>query len=509
MKEFIKFAENSLIGFQIASSPFTLNEIIGYGKIGVVFKASRYLTKEESIDVAIKIMKPEKLRENWQDEIVKMNRLRGNVRVPRYITHDTFHCGKELLAYIVYDFIPSINLKKWLIKNQPTIPFVEGLILEILEVFHAMRVINIQHCDLHTGNILVTHDDQELVPELEHFYITDFGIGGSTNDLPPKNDYLGLAEIIAQTLEKVDFSDLTQRDKEKYSEIKKFIKDVSELNPTIALPPNELINKLKSQLSKAGKHEHINESKLSDPFEYLSCEQIGDSFALLTQLYSRNFLGRNDLLERNNTIFTGPRGCGKTTVFRNLSAEVLLRAGSSQNSDFIGIYYQCMDLFFAFPYLYLKKDLTEKGLIITAGYFNLAILSEILQYISLLRSPDYNLISEEELNSSLYDLSKIVSASTMPKAFHSDPLDSWLTWIEMQKRFLRKEKLFFDEEVEREGYEELDFLKTVCSILQKRIKHFGQKPFFFFIDDYSLPKIPENLQKSIHRIIFQRNSECF
>ncbi len=509
MNDFLNFCKTKLEKFQISDTRFTLGKIIGNGKIGVVFKSNRSLTPKSSVDVAIKVIPKEKLRNNWEDEIVKLSKLNATVKVPHYINHGTFHFENEIFAYIVYDYIPSTNLKDWLSENRVTISFVEGLISEILEVFHAIDMVDIQHNDLHSGNILVTHDDQNIESELDHFFVTDFGIGGSVNDLPPKNDYFGLAEIINQALEKVDFSELSQRDKEKYELIKSFRKDVSELNPTVASTPKELIKALKSLLNRAENRITLNDSKLSDPFEYLSCEQIGNSFTLLTKLYSRDFLGRNDLLERNNTIFTGPRGCGKTTVFRNLSAEVSLMTDSDQTNDFIGIYYQCMDLFFAFPSLYLKGDLNEKGLRTTAGYFNLALLSEILKYLSVLRYTKNNFFSVDELNGALADLKDIMSASTIPPVFQSEPLDMWLTWIEMQKRFIRKKRLFSEDEEEQESYEELDFIKNVCLILQKRIKHFSQKPFFFFIDDYSTPKISANLQKSLHRIIFQRNAECF
>ena len=58
--------------------------------------------------------------------------------------------------------------------------------------------------------------------------------------------------------------------------------------------------------------------KITDPFEYLSCEQIGDSHSLLRTLYSDRFLGLSYIETRNNRVLTGPRGCGNSTVFKRV-----------------------------------------------------------------------------------------------------------------------------------------------------------------------------------------------
>lgn len=44
MKQFLKFATEKLTGVSIPDSRYTLEEIIGNGKIGVVFKGKRQLT---------------------------------------------------------------------------------------------------------------------------------------------------------------------------------------------------------------------------------------------------------------------------------------------------------------------------------------------------------------------------------------------------------------------------------------------------------------------------------
>jgi len=53
------------------------------------------------------------------------------------------------------------------------------------------------------------------------------------------------------------------------------------------------------------------------------------------------------------------------------------------------------------------------------------------------------------------------------------------------------------------------FLLSLCQILQKNTNWLNNKPFFFFLDDYSTPKIQKNLQKILNSIIFLRYSELY
>ncbi|MFI5251385.1 MAG: protein kinase [Bacteroidota bacterium] len=511
--DFKEYAEINFSNYAIPGKPYFLEEVIGHGKIGVVFRSERNITPNEKIKVAIKIMRGKRLRPNWENEIIKLSGIQGNIRVPRYIDHGVFYFDNELIAFIVYEFIPSShNLNDWLKSNLVSITFIEALIIEILQVFHAMKILGIHHEDLHAGNILVAKSEQEIESEAEHFYVTDFGIGGSANDLVPKDDYFGLADIVNVLLEKIEYPNLGSRDRIKYDKFKIFLKELTERNPTVGsyvFEPKNLIARLRELLSTLEQHSENHLQELSDPFEYLSCEQIGNSFKLLAKLYSSDFLGRNDLLERNNTIFTGPRGCGKTTVFRNLSTKVALLSGSGGEDTFIGIYYQCSDLFFAFPYLYLKDKLTEERLRITAAYLNLSLLYEILETISIIQVQNSDLIKSEEIRTFIEKVGTFFPNLKFTSPVSSDPLDAMMTHVESMKRKLRGDDVVGGKQSPTNGVDEIDFLKDVSRILQNSFSYIQNKPVFFFIDDYSSPKIPNILQRSLNRILFQRNAECF
>ena len=82
---------------------------------------------------------------------------------------------------------------------------------------------------------------------------------------------------------------------------------------------------------------------LTTPFDYLSCEHFGESHTLLKALYSGRFLGLAAIERRNNLVLTGPRGCGKSTVFKSLSLKhrVVTRSDHPDSVRYVGVYYRC------------------------------------------------------------------------------------------------------------------------------------------------------------------------
>jgi len=171
---------------------YELEEEIGRGKIGVVYRGRQAGTGDLA---ACKIIPFENLKSVWQEEIKKISKL----SVPTVVQYK----GKATPTFdgipyicILYQYVGdedqcADNLRTYMNKNPSaiTLPFIKSLTEKVIEMFHAMQVIGIQHNDLHEGNILIFHDPQTLNPEDPTIKITDFGIGGSYNELEPKDDY--------------------------------------------------------------------------------------------------------------------------------------------------------------------------------------------------------------------------------------------------------------------------------------------------------------------------------
>lgn len=489
---------------------YKLEECVGRGKHGVVYRAVR---EDIYSTVACKLIPARALTKGWKTELTKANKLNGIEQVVPYIFHESKTIDEDVYVYILSQFIKGKNLRDYVEANPNiiTISFIRNLIDQILQVFLAMKEEGISHDDLHEGNILIADPDPRFYDQSPRIKITDFGIATY-----PVDDYVSLARICHKLLEYVDPSIMSGKERFLYSRLIPFLdKEILEHDYTrgaYVRNPRLLIEHLRNlDQEYKGMRGMYPKLTLKHPFDYMSCEQIGDDFKLLRELYSLQFLGNRDLVERINTVLTGPRGCGKTTIFRNLDlrSQLLARAGEI-NDEYIGVYYQCKDLYYSFPYL--REELSPDVLKITVHYFNLALLLQILDTLVTIDEVSWKTFNDSSL-SSLEEFIKaeLPSYQIPPKGTPNFRLRHMFNSVQKEKTDLKKKLASgrYNLISPSEGYLGLDFLKRFCGFLQESIPWLKNRPFYFFVDDYSLPKISKPLQLSLNRVIFDRYAECF
>ena len=212
-----------------------------------------------------------------------------------------------------------------------------------------------EHGDLHAGNVLVSQSKYDLSGETA-FKVTDFGITQVTGN-NHISDYLFVAQILKDLLECIDYQEQRARDRYVFDILRfdflgRHLIETDPVADPLARNPRALNQKL-GTISDAflqANRDHAS-TQMVTPFDYPNCEQIGNSHLLLQNLYSDRLLGLAEIRARSNLVLTGPRGCGKTTVFRALSLDYLISVGDDKPSklDFIGVYYRCDDSYFCFP----------------------------------------------------------------------------------------------------------------------------------------------------------------
>ena len=187
---------------------YILRKFVGEGKIGKVYKAVRESNTDDIL--ACKIIIPQNLKVGWERELVKLSKLRGISNVVHYYHHGSALNKSHMpYAFVMYQFIDGWNLNNYLKEHDNLdLALIELLGQTIIKVLYACQKVNILHGDLHRGNILIGKPDGRIVGSPKTIWITDFGYGGSHNQVQPKDDLKQLFSILSAFLHKLNKNEL-------------------------------------------------------------------------------------------------------------------------------------------------------------------------------------------------------------------------------------------------------------------------------------------------------------
>lgn len=374
--------EDKFLGILI--DDYVVTKAIKSGNVGSV-----YLAKNNELEDirAVKFISQEKVdaKPSWEQEIKKVIRLRQTEGVVHYHRHGFIDVNNERYLYIMWDYIPSDSLSDIIEKSKITLQLLINVIERALNVFYACAKLGMQHADFHSGNILIQEPDPlSMNSEIRKVWITDFGYGTFSNEIPPMDDYKGLARIIQQAIEKIDFHKLEREERHKYKVLKdEFPKYLHEENLTegdYVRNPQKLLEIMYDLFSE--RKNPVTYTKAVG--DYLSTELIGERYDEWESLFVPKFLAANELLDRNICVLTGLRGCGKTMMFRRLSEPLVSKLGNAGvvgEDSFIGFYLNARNIAEAFPWLPSNKEKEARKQV--TNYFHLRWTVEILEWLKL------------------------------------------------------------------------------------------------------------------------------
>ena len=500
--------------------------MIDKGNDALVFHAKNESTGYE---YACRIVPPENMPEN---ATAREEWLNAAKRISNEINHPAVvRCQSDVLwrlddgdekVYVafLFEYVKGFNLEQHICQNDTviTISFVKQFLTTMFGLLHELKIRDIQHGDLHAGNIIVaTPAETAIDPQHSYsFRIIDFGVHHISSSTGGQSDYHRIADMLKMLLEAVnrDNPELSPQDKYEWDVLrdefmKRHLIEDDPLIDQLARNPQKLFQKIQD-LDKDYEqklHDRIT-TQMVTPFDYPNCEQMGNLHLLLDALYSDQFLGLTEIEARNNLVLTGPRGCGKTTVFRALSLGHKIQVNKDKPEDisYVGIYYRCDDLYFSFP-RFRASDIPA-AIDMPMHYLIASLVLETIGTVknwSVRHFSDKYRQKESAVCQRLWDALELDPPNS-PEAMSLDAISDRL----QRERVRAAKKYRFQHDTKQNfgQYFGPQYLERACRALKEEFSWLYRSPFYFFIDDYSDPKITTDLQKNLNRLIMQR-SECF
>jgi hypothetical protein len=506
---------------------FTLGKFIGAGRIGYVYKA-----QQDDFPESVRALKLifDGLKPGWQVELKKVMCLElidGVVHFHQLGADSITHEGiTKLCQFTVWDYIaPGENLHQYLKREgRVSTSFLVAVVERILHVLHACEAQGVsRHGDLHSGNILIGDHtiarlDDSLQPRAP-IYVSDFGYGTTGAVTTPKDDYEGLSQIINEMIPFIDYATATATHRQilqaMQRDLGKLLREPAATERTHPLALLKVLGDLKksaqggdrrvpnatttgSVTPTAGETPSVGQFQVS--------EMIGDRWDWWRRLFVPTVPARSRILALDiPTVVTGPRGCGKTMLFRRLSERLVVECGEVADlptgRGFVALYVNANDFADAFAHFPEHPTPEDEGRLIC--YANLCILADLLTVQSA-RAGRFN----ERANDSLLAL---VQSLLVPNTFSGLVVGE--DRLERYRAVLEQIKWAFPPSESANvfpGFAELSQHRWLPRFIQQARSScpwIGDRAVLLFIDDFSTPRVTSSMQRVLNRLLLQRSPE--
>ena len=414
---------------------------------------------------------------------------------------------RQRFVAFVEEWVDGHTLREFLEREVQSVStaFFLAYVRGVAEGFSALRTVGLVHDDFHPDNVMLARPAPGALSEEWSVKIIDTGSLKPVNSATrkEKDDHRHLVDHLVDIWNAIfRRRHLTVRDRRFLDEARRLLRSMLDDDPSIALrDPGQIVRHFALAHSRSAAPASGQVVTPTSPFEFISAEHIADD-RLLVEIFARScpFLDKVD--GPDPCLVTGPRGCGKSTIFRWLSLKAHLHKPAFDPDQFriAGFYLSC------------SSDLQNKLSWIRSGrlarrfrreivhYFNLLLAREVLHTLSLIaRRGDrvtmwgFGEVEEEVIWRFVLES---LGQTSRPRLQGVTRLDQAIDLVE-RDLFASHAQMAKRESVTSCTAE--GFLGDLTDRLMRHVSYFARKRIAFLVDDFSAHRIHPGFRRCLIR----------
>lgn len=452
------------------------------------------------------------------DEFIQLLAMVG--RVSAFDGQPTMMDQRDWVCFLS-DWLDGETLQECL-ENKPSI-ITASLVAKIAESLVLSTLFlerkGYKHDDLHLGNVMLVRTDPDRLaidPEQAPFHVKIIDLGSvkalDRDTLKPDDDWSSIAKCLAQLHNQLHKDrGIASRHSRFLNLLYEFICALADDDPGRFFPePTMYIERIREAAVTLTMLPR-GESKFH-PFEAISAEHLA-SDELLLKLFVDHLPWITLIQTPEPTVLIGPRGCGKSMVFRHLSIrthvskvasdpEILNRLG------FFGVYIGCAsDLQNDLLWIARKPGRPELLSTEIVTYFNLVLTRELLRSLAMCASAPTMAKALELTESARIKITEFISEEIGNRLYFvrvagMDPLQACADSIDRIRLQLSRDML---EERVSEVKLGSTFIRELCRKTRSLIPGLQQWRIAFLLDDYTSHRLSPPIQSIINTVLWQRD----